>query len=209
MAIGFTLYWPAYLGALPWLGSKTPSFVADVGRAGEAQAADHLRREVADDVAEEIRRHQDAVALGILQQPHGDGVDVGVVHRDAGVLLRDALAGLEEHALGGAHHVGLVDDGDLGIAVLLRVLEGGADDPVAALPRVDLAGDGELVARNVGEVRERLAQLDERRLQLVGDRVELDAGVEALGVLAEDHEVDAFLVVQRVARDRPCRAAGR
>ena len=26
VAMGFTLYWPAYFGALPWLGSKTASF---------------------------------------------------------------------------------------------------------------------------------------------------------------------------------------
>ena len=50
------------------------------------------------------------------------------------------------------------------------------------------------------EVREGLRERCQRRRELGRHRVELDAGVEVLGVLAEDHEVDPLLVVQRIAR---------
>ena len=42
VAMGLTLYWPAYLGAQPWLGSNTASFSPMLPRAAEAQAAHHL-----------------------------------------------------------------------------------------------------------------------------------------------------------------------
>ncbi len=63
VAIGFTLYWPAYFGALPWLGSNTPSLSPMLAEHAKPESADHLRREVADDVAEEVRRDHHAVVL--------------------------------------------------------------------------------------------------------------------------------------------------
>ncbi len=84
--------------------------------------------------------------------------------------------------------------------LLLRELEGGADDSLRALLRVDLAGDRVLVAGQVREVREGLRESRQRRRELGRHRVELHARVEVLGVLAEDHEVDPLLVVQGIAR---------
>jgi hypothetical protein len=72
--------------------------------------------------------------------------------------------------------------------------------PLASLAGVDLARDCVGIARQLGERREVLRQGVQGVAQRVGHRVELDAGVEILGVLAEHHEVDAFLEVERIAR---------
>ncbi len=79
---GFTLFCPAYLGAEPWVGSNTARCCPDVARAAEAQPAHHLRAEVGDDVAVEVRGDQDVVVERVLEQPHAHGIDVGVVHLD-------------------------------------------------------------------------------------------------------------------------------
>ena len=59
------------------------------------------------------------------------------------------------------------------LAVRLRVLEAGADDALDALARVDVLVDGDLVGRAALELA-------------------ADADVDALGVLAEDDEVDVL-----------------
>ena len=96
------------------------------------------------------------------------------------VLLGDGAAHLEEEP---AHHledVGLVDDGDLAPAVLHGVLEGVADDPLAAA-----AGhDGHRLAHRPGVVPD-------------GHEV-LDADVESLEILPDQHDVD---VLEAAARD--------
>ena len=75
---------------------------------------------------------------------------------------------------------------DLLAAVLLRVLEGGLDDPLGAEHGDRLDRDAGLVAgRRVELVGEEAAQL----LDLVRALLELDARVEVLGVLADDHDV--------------------
>ena len=142
---------------MAWLEDR--ELLPDVAAAAKAEAAHHLGREVADDVAEEIGRHHHAVVFRVLQHPHGDGVHVGVVHLDTGVLTSDAFAGFQEHALGGADDVRLVNDGHLRIPEFFRVVKGSPDDAVAAFLGVDLASDGVLVAGDVGEMREGLAEL--------------------------------------------------
>jgi hypothetical protein len=71
---------------------------------------------------------------------------------------------------GVAHGVRLVRHVDHGLAVLLRVLEGRADDPLDALAGVDVLVDGHLVGRAPLELTPH-------------------ADVDALGVLAEHHEI--------------------
>ena len=64
VAIGLTLYMPAYLGAEPWVGSKTPYAIADIAGRGESQAADELGGQVGDDVAEQVFGDEDVVIVG-------------------------------------------------------------------------------------------------------------------------------------------------
>ena len=172
---------------------------ADVARAAEAEAADHLGAQVGNDVAVEVGRDQHVVVEGVLQQPHRHGVNVGVVHLDFGEVLGHGLGGFQEQPVGGAHDVGLVDDGDLLALVLAGELEGGADDALRAGPGIDLAGDGVLVQRDLGERGERLGELAEHVRQLLGHGRELDPGIQVLRVLAVHHQVNALLEVERVA----------
>ncbi len=82
--------------------------------------------------------------------------------------------------------------------VLAGELEGRPDDPGAGRLGHDPRRDGDLVGRDVLEalhlgVRQQGVADDLRQGE------ELDSGVHALRVLAEDDEVDAFLIVQGVA----------
>ena len=145
--MGLTLYWPAYFGAEPWVGSKTASLRPMLPEQPKPEAADHLGAQVGDDVAEQVGGHQHVVVERVLEQPHAHGVDVGVVHRDVRKIFRHLAGFLQEQPVRGPYDVGLVDHRDLLASVLARELEGGRDDPLRAALGVDLAGDGVLVAR--------------------------------------------------------------
>ena len=97
------------------------------------------------------------------------------------VVGRDRPAALEEQPVGQLHDVGLVDGRDLAPAVGDRVVEREPGDPLGRR-----AGDDLDALRGVA-----------------ADHV-LDAGVQVLGVLADDHEVDVL-----VARVEPLHRAGR
>ena len=163
-AVGFALSRPAYFGADPWTGSKTAAVGADVRAGRDAQAADQARRQVADDVAVEVRQHEHVVQLGLLDELHAHVVDDAVLELDPAVVVgRDGPAALEEQAVRQLHDVGLVDGRDLVPAVGDGVLEREPGDPLGRL-----AGDDLDALRGVA-----------------ADHV-LDAGVQVLGVLADD-----------------------
>jgi len=92
-----------------------------------------------------------------------------------------------------------MDHGDLLALVLTGEVEGSADDALGAGTGVDLAGDGVLVERDLGKGGEGLGELRQRVGQFLGHGREFNAGIEVLGVLAEDNEVNAFLEVEGVA----------
>ena len=97
----------------------------DVGARRDAEAADQPGRQVADDVAVEVRQDQDVVELGLLDELHAHVVDDAVLELDPALVLgRDRPAALEEEPVGQLHDVGLVDGGHLVAAVGDRVLEG-------------------------------------------------------------------------------------
>ena len=98
------------------------------------------------------------------------------------VLGGDGPAALEEQAVGELHDVRLVDRGDLAAAVGDGVVEREPGDPLRGGPGDDLDALRRVRADHV-----------------------LDAGVEVLGVLADDHEVDV-LVARLEALDRARRA---
>ena len=101
----------------------------------------------------------------------------------AATSLRDA----QEEAVGELHDVRLVDGRDLAAAVAARVVEGELDDPARPRDRDRLDRDARVAVAQLAAVL--LDPVD----QLVGVRralLELDAGVEVLGVLADDDQVD-------------------
>ena len=153
---------------------------ADVGPRRHAQAADEAGREVADDVAVEVRQDEDVVELGLLDELHAHVVDDAVLEGDPALVLGgDGAAALEEQPVRELHDVGLVDRRDGAAAVGDGVLEGVAGDPLRGL-----AGDDLDALRGVA-----------------ADAV-LDPRVEVLGVLAHDHQVDV-LVARDEALHRP------
>ena len=175
--------------AVAWLEDRQP--VADIARAAKPKSTHHLRRQVRDDVAEHIGGHQHIVVHRILQQPHADGVHVGVIHLYLGEVLVHLAGDLEEHALGGAHHVGLVDHGHLAALVLpansnaARMIRSEpARLTILAESARSFCGTSLKAANGLESPASSLAQF--RR-----NRVELHAGVQIFRVLAEDHQVDA------------------
>jgi hypothetical protein len=99
------------------------------------------------DVAIQIRRNQNIVVEGTLQQPHREGIDVGLIHLDIRKFGGDTLGSFEKKAIGRADDICFVNDGDLFAFMLAREFEGGANDAFGTCCRVDLAGDRILVTR--------------------------------------------------------------
>ncbi len=144
---------------------------ADVRARRDAQPADEAGREVADDVAVQVRQHEDVVELRLLDELHAHVVDDPVLELDLAVVLGgDGPAALEEEAVRQLHDVRLVDRRDLAAAV----------------------GDG-IVEREPGDPLRRCAGDDLDALRGVGSDHVLDARVEVLGVLADDDEVDVVV----------------
>ena len=116
-------------------------------------------------------QHEDVVQFGLLDELHAHVVDDAVLELDpARVVGRDRRAALEEEAVGQLHDVGLVDGRDLVPAVGDRVLEGVPGDPLGRGAGDDLDALGGVLADHV-----------------------LDAGVQVLGVLADDDQVDVVV----------------
>src|SRR5581483_1786726 len=126
------------------------------------------------------------------EQPHEHGVDIGDIELDLRVLRRH-LAGLfQEDAARGAQDIGFVHGGDPAPSVTYCVIERGFDDPAGRLVRDAADGDG-----GIGRNRFGAAQSE----YLGGNGREFDSDIHALGVFAEDHQVDVVAVVQRVAAE--------
>ena len=111
------------------------------------------------------------------------GFDLRVVRRD---LAEDG----EEQAVGVLHDVRLRDARHATAAVGARVVEREADDPLGALRR-------ERLDRDPGRVPDLLrlpvVQELDHRAGVVRPGRELDPGVQVLGVLADDDEVDGVV----------------
>ena len=86
IAVGFTLFRPLYLGAEPWVASKTAAIVADVRARRDSEPADETGGHVADDVAVEVREHEHVELLRPLDELHAERVDEHLARSD----LRDS-----------------------------------------------------------------------------------------------------------------------
>src|ERR1035437_7527275 len=161
--------------------------VADVGARSESEATDQPCAEVAEDVAVEVGHHHHVVQLGLLHQLHGHVVDDALLELDLRKLLGHLLGDAEPEPVGVLHDVGLVHRGHLVAPVVDRPLEREPEDALAGADADRLDADPRVRADGaLAETADGLYQLEGRGLALG----ELDARVEVLGVLANDHQVD-------------------
>ena len=183
-AVGLALFWPAYLGAEPCTGSKTAAVSPMLAPGATPSPPTSPAARSLTMSPYRFGQHQHVVQLRLLDQLHAHVVDDAVLELDpAGVLGGDLPAALQEEAVGELHDVGLVDGGDLAAAVAQRVLERVARDALRGG-----AGD------------------DLDALGGIGPDPVLDPGVQVLGVLADDDQVD---VRRSASRRRACVRAGR
>ena len=87
-------------------GLEDRGVFSDVAARCEAESAGELARLVGEDVSEDVARHDDAVILRVLDEPHGGRVGVLLDALDAVLLV--LLGDFEEDSL--HHSVGLADD---------------------------------------------------------------------------------------------------
>ena len=115
----------------------------------------------------------------------------------AELALGDRVAPVAERALGELHDVALVHERHRRLVVVDRVLERLAHQPVGALARDGLDAD----ARGLREADlldpHLLDQEVDHLARAVGLGRPLDAGVDVLRVLAEDHHVDLVRLLDR------------
>src|SRR3954470_20693038 len=110
---------------------QTRSVRPDVGSGRDAETTDETGRQVAHDVAIQVREDEDVVLVGLLDQLHAHVVDDPVLELDPTVVLGcDRARGLEEQAVRQLHDVCLVDGRDLAPVVGDRVLERVPRDPL-------------------------------------------------------------------------------
>src|SRR5690606_3374507 len=160
------------------VGRRAVDRLEEAGAAGvqvrgrrEAEPAGERGREVAQDVAEEVRCDDDPVAARPEDEVEGQRVHEERLALDVRVLGADLGENAAPQVADVPHRVRLVREGDAPAARRMRELERGTDDPLDALPRVHILLDRDLVGR---PPLERAAEPD----------------VEAFGVLAEDVQVE-------------------
>src|SRR5437016_1767597 len=171
-------------------------------------------RHVLDDLAAELRAlhflgafHEAGEVVGpgqdLLQEGVGDGVldedlagrrlAVALLPRHrlvAELALGQRVAPLHEHAFGVLLNVALVHERHVAPVVLDGIADGGADQPLRPLLRYRLDADGGRVREaDLVDLHLALEELDDL-LGLGRPLLPLDAGVDVLGVLPEDHHVD-------------------
>jgi hypothetical protein len=158
-------------------GLEESDVAAHVASGNDTGSTDESGTNVGENASVQVGHDHDVELLRPRDTLHGGVVDNHVVGLESGVVLADALDGVAEQTIGELHDVGLVDAGDL-LAVI-----------------GERKGKGEL-----GDALRLLAGNDLERLDDAADRLVLEARVLALGVLADDAEVDV-LVACLVAGD--------
>ena len=137
------------------------SLRADVGARRDAEASHQAGGEVADDVAVEVREHEDVELLRPLNQAHAERVDQRLPRLELGKVLGHLAEHAEEEAVGVLHDVRLRDARDAAAAVVARVLERVADDSLGALGADRLDRDARRGRDRLGAAA--VEELDDRR----------------------------------------------
>ena len=150
---------------------KDGQFTAKIRARRHAQSSDQSRCKVAHNVAKEVGEHQNVVFVGPLDQLHAHIVHDAIVELDVRVLLGHLAGNAQEESVCRFEDVGLVDCGHQAATVGSGILEGKAHDPLACPPGDD----------------------PDRLCCFVGDDVVLDARIQTLGVLTDDHQVHVFV----------------
>lgn len=184
------------VGRRPVAGLANGESIAHIGARHHAQTAHQRRRAVREDVAVQVRRHDDVVVARLAEQLVHHAVYNLLLGRDGAVprLAQHLEAHASEQAVRLRQHVALVRDRDLGLRV--HDLAGREEARVAhALPpqRNVARHGGDAAARLGGDALDRLADLG---VALAGRLLLLD--VQVLGVFAHDDQVDG---VQGVGAD--------
>src|SRR5438477_174684 len=127
-------------------------------------------------VAEEVRRHDHVESLGMEHEIHRHGVDDALLELDASSeIAGDHTADVEEETLSKLEDVGFVNQCHLAASVLHRVLEGVPNDALRSF---------------AGDDRDRLRG----GAGVVTDfYVVLDADVQTLRVLTNEHEIEILI----------------
>ena len=169
--MGLALFWPAYFGAEPWTGSKTAAF-------SPMFAPGATPRPPTSPAARSLT--MSPYRFGRTSTSYSSGFWTSCMHMLSTMRSSNSTrpaysaatcpAALEEEAVRELHDVRLVDGGDLAAAVLHRVLERVARDPLRRGARDDLDA-----------------------LRRVRPDPVLDPGVQVLGVLAHDDQVDVVV----------------
>ena len=191
--------------------------VVDVAAGGDADAADACRERVGDVVAVEVQCGDDFVfgraQQNLLQKGIGDDVlddDFSAIFFDdlpraavevgrAVFLPGQCVTPVAERALGELHDVALVHEGDAVAVVGDGVLDGRPHDALGALlgHRLDADADGVGETDFLGALRECLGEELLELVAIIGAVLELDAGVNVLGVFAEDDHVGQLRLLHR------------
>ena len=181
--------------------------VVDVRAGGDADPADLRGQRVADVVAVQVQSSDHVVVGGaqqdLLEEVVGDDVlDDDAVRElapgatvdldGAEFTLGELVAPVAEAAFRELHDVALVDDGDALAAVVDGELDGGAHEALGAFLADGLDAEGAGVGEaDLGDAH--LAHQEAADLVGLGRAgLVLDAGVDVLGVLAEDDHVHVF-----------------
>lgn len=150
---------------------------AHVATWDDTGASDESSADVGQDATVKVGHDHDVKLLWAGDALHGGVVDNHVAGLEGGELLGDGVEGVAEKTVSQLHDVGLVDAGDL----------------LAVVGESEAEGElGDALGLGAGD--------DLERLHDAGDRLVLQAGVLALGVLTDDGEVDV-LVAGLVAGD--------
>src|ERR1700674_5865471 len=154
-------------GAVHWLEQPALRLGVDVPRGRDPHASDELRRQIGQDVAEQVARDDDVELRRVPDELHGGRVDQQVACFGLRMLPGDRLPTLLPQSTRIGHRIRLVDHHDLA----LGDSEGVLDDAVHAKVGVEILLDRDLL---VGSLLEAAAH----------------AHVETLCVLTHDQEVD-------------------
>lgn len=163
--------------------------VADVSAGNKTQAADKSGSTVGQDVTVQVGGNNDIVVLGLAEELVDHGVDDLLLDVDGGELLggKGLASSLTEQAVGLGQDVGLVGDGDHGLAVGGSTGGSGADTLAAQSDLTSNGGDA--VGGTLGDALDGLGDLAVGALHGA-----LLLHVQVLGVLTDDDQVNGLAV---------------
>ena len=169
-AVGFARCLPGDVGRAAVDGLEHRDLGPEVRRADDAEPADQAGAEIRHDVAVQVRQHQHVELLRVASRAACTRRRRSARRTGCrGTRARHVADAVEEQPVAELHDVRLVDRRHLLAAVPPRVLEG-----------------------ELRDARRRALGDDLQALDDAGHDFVLEPGVEILGVLADDDEVDAL-----------------